>query len=147
MDRDAWVKAGLWFLVVQGLFVGVWALFFPSNFFTGFPGYGRTWVSPLGDFNEHLVTDVGGFNLAFAFLFGWAAVTLDRKVIVAGSLAFLLYALPHLSYHLAHSSALEPLDRVLQNGSLLVVIVIPGLLAWTSWKRGPASEPSDREPS
>lgn len=137
MDRDAWVKAGLWFLVVQGVFVGVWALFFPSSFHTGFPGYGRTWVSPLGEYNEHLISDVGGFNLAFAFLFGWAAVGLDRKVIIAASLAFLFYALPHLSYHLAHSSMLEPLDRVVQNLLLLGVVVVPALLAWTSWKRPP----------
>lgn len=141
MSRDAWVKAGLWFLVVQGAFVGIWALFFPGSFFTGFPGYGRTWVSPLGEFNEHFISDVGGFNLAFAFLFGWAAVTLDRKVIMAASASFLFYALPHFSYHLANSSVLEPLDRVLQNGSLLLVLVVPALLGWTSWKR-PSEEPN-----
>lgn len=67
MERDRWVKAGLWFLAIQGGFVGVWALFFPGSFFSGFPGYGRSWVSAIGEFNEHLVTDVGAFNLGSRF--------------------------------------------------------------------------------
>lgn len=135
MDRDAWVKAGLWFLVVQAAFVGIWALFFPASFFTGFPGYGRTWVSPLGEYNEHLVTDVGGFNLAFAALFGWAATTMDRRLIMAACASFLIFALPHFSYHLVHSSVLEALDVVLQNVSLLAVVVVPALLLWSAWKQ------------
>jgi hypothetical protein len=134
MERNAWVKAGLWFLVVQAAFVGVWALFFPASFYSGFPGYGRTWVSPLGSYNEHLVTDVGGFNLAFAALFAWAAMTLDRRLIMAACGSFLLFALPHLSYHLVHGSALEPVDVVLQNVSLLAVAVVPALLLWSAWR-------------
>lgn len=32
----------------------------------------RRWVAPLGPYDAHLVTDVGGFYLAFAALFAWA---------------------------------------------------------------------------
>jgi len=46
--------------------VGFWALLAPRSFYDDFPGGGRSWVSALPPYNEHLVRDVGGLpsNLA-----------------------------------------------------------------------------------
>ncbi len=132
MERDRWVKAGLWFLAIQGGFVGVWALFFPGSFFSGFPGYGRSWVSAIGEFNEHLVTDVGAFNLAFAVLFAAAAYLLDAKLTLAAAGSYLVFAIPHLSFHLMNRGDLGALDVALQNASLLLIVAIAGWLAWNS---------------
>jgi hypothetical protein len=48
--------------------VGGWVSLAPTLFFADFPGAGRSWVSPLGPYNEHLVRDVASLNLALAAL-------------------------------------------------------------------------------
>ena len=44
--------------------VGLWATASPESFYDDFPGMGRVWVAVDGPYNEHLVRDVGGLNLA-----------------------------------------------------------------------------------
>jgi hypothetical protein len=53
----------------------------PRTFYDDFP-FGRAWVEMLPPYNEHLVSDVGGFYLGFALLFAWAAVSLHRALVV-----------------------------------------------------------------
>ena len=57
MAHDTRVRISLWFLIVGAVGVGMWAQFFPHAFYNSFPGFGRSWVSVDGPFNEHLIRD------------------------------------------------------------------------------------------
>ena len=100
------------FLAAGALLVGAWAQFAPRSFYDSFPGAGRAWVSLDGPFNEHLVRDVGGLNLALAGLAVVAAVAMTPGLVRTTGLAWLLYGLPHAVYHAAHLAPLAPVDRV-----------------------------------
>ena len=58
----------LWLLTVPLVVTGAWALGAPESFYQEFPGGGRTWVSALPPYNEHLIRDVGSLSLALAVL-------------------------------------------------------------------------------
>lgn len=87
--------------------VGVWAQAFPRSFYDDFPGAGRVWVAVDGPFNEHLVRDVGGLNLALAFVAVVALATGSVLVARAAGGGALLYGVPHLAYHALN---LDPFD-------------------------------------
>jgi hypothetical protein len=44
--------------------VGVWAALWPPGFYDDFPWPGHPWVAPLPAYNEQLIRDFGGMNLA-----------------------------------------------------------------------------------
>jgi hypothetical protein len=133
--KQSGLRAGLLFLLFSALLVGVWALLAPRSFYDDFPSLGMAWVKPLPKYNEHLVRDVGGLHLAFAFLFGWAAITLDRRIIQVSSLAWLLYAIPHLIFHLLHLEKLSTQEAVLQTTALSLLVLVPLVLVVRSSKQ------------
>jgi hypothetical protein len=51
------VRGGLLVLAATPLVGGLWALLFPRAFYDDFPLPGADWVSTLGPYNEHLVSD------------------------------------------------------------------------------------------
>jgi len=126
-------RAGLAFLALVSAVTGAWALGAPASFFATFPAPGHPWVALLPPYNEHLVRDVGAFNLSFALLFAWAAFSLERRLVQAALVAYLAYAVPHLIYHVGHLAHFPPRDAAAQTLSLLIVVVIPcALLAAVS---------------
>jgi hypothetical protein len=140
-------RALLGVLALGGLVVGAWAQFAPHSFYASFPGGGRAWVAQDGPFNEHLIRDVGGLNLALALVTIAAMVSLGRGLVRAAGGAWAVYGLPHLVYHAAHLAPLAPVDRVV-NVVLLGGIVIAGLalLAWPGTGE-PATVPSPGRPA
>ncbi len=98
--------------------VGVWAQVFPRSFYDDFPGVGRVWVAVDGPFNEHLVRDVGGLNLALAVVAVVALITGSVLLARVAGGAALVYGLPHLVYHAAHLDAFDTGDQVALIGSL-----------------------------
>src|SRR5204863_9093052 len=102
-----WVQSGLIAMPVGGVLVGAWALFAPESFYRDFPGLGRHWVSVDGPFNEHLLRDVGGLNLALALITAVAAWRLGPTMIRAVCAGWLVYSVPHALYHAGHGSGLE----------------------------------------
>ena len=87
-------RVALWLLAAAMATVGVWAQFAPASFYASFPA-GRAWVAADGPYNEHLVRDVGGLNLALAFLLAVAATRLEPHVTRMIAVATLVYAVPH----------------------------------------------------
>jgi hypothetical protein len=104
------------------LLVGVWAQAFPRSFYDDFPGAGRIWVAVDGPFNEHLVRDVGGLNLALAFVAVLALVTGSVTTARAAGGAALLFGVPHLAYHALHLDAFDAADAVAMVVSLALVV-------------------------
>jgi hypothetical protein len=120
-------KVALVVIAGGSLMVGMWAQGFPRAFYDDFPGLGRTWVALDGPYNEHLVRDIGGLNLALAFVAVMALVTGSTLLARVTGGAALLYGVPHLLYHATH---LEPYDT----GDAVAMLASLGMAA-------PASEP------
>src|SRR4051794_58887 len=93
------LRTGLAFLAFVSVVTGAWALAAPASFFTSFPAPDHPWVVRLPPYNEHLVFDMGGFNLSFALLFVWAALKPERRLVQAALCAYLVYTVPHTLYH------------------------------------------------
>jgi hypothetical protein len=117
-------KIVLLFLLFNALLVGVWAQFAPASFYESFPGNAWTWVSVDGPFNEHLIRDVGGLNLAIAVLALFALLQPTLALLRATALVTLTYQLPHVIYHLIHVSILPTTaQQVMQSVGLLLGVV------------------------
>jgi hypothetical protein len=125
MTYQRWMRIALGYLALISLEIGLWAQFAPRSFFDHYPGLGRAWVGIDGPYNEHLVRDVGGLNLALAAVLIVALVTLSHLTIIAASLASLVYGVPHLLYHIAHADLLDGSDVVVSLGGLALFAVVP----------------------
>ena len=123
-----WLRAGLVFYLGVELLVGAWAAAWPRSFYDDFPWPGHPWVGPLPAYNEHLLRDFGGMNLAMAVVFGVAAATLDRRLATTALVAYLVFAVPHLVFHLNHLEPFATGDAVAQSAALVVLAVLPLLL-------------------
>lgn len=122
----------LWATALIGLFVGTWAAAWPRGFYDAFPGLGMIWISVDGPYNEHLVRDVGAlyFGLAAATL--WAALQRHEAAAVVASravgAAWLVFSVPHQTYHALHLDGLSTVDVVMQMVSLGSTVVLGALL-------------------
>ncbi len=120
-----------WALAATAAYVGLWAMAWPHSFFTSFPGFGQSWVAPLGPFNEHLVRDVGGLYVALLVFCVWAAVKGDAGTLRALGLAWLAFGLPHLAFHATHrhgfstaewAASLTPLTVTVLGAAILLLL-------------------------
>jgi hypothetical protein len=88
------------------------------------PGWGTPGWGLLPGYNEHQVGDFGGMNLAMAVVLGVAA-TLDRRLATTALVAYLVFALPHLVFHLNHLEPFVTVDAVAQVVMLAVAAGLP----------------------
>ena len=135
--RRRLLRGGLVSLAIPAAWVGFWALAAPRSFYDDFPGW-SAWVAPLGPYDEHLVRDVGAFELAFVALAIFAAVTLDRRLVQGALLGFVISGTPHLIYHATFTEPLSTVDNVLSLAALAGGVVVPLLLLPLT--RAPRSE-------
>jgi hypothetical protein len=142
-----WRRLFLWLLAALGVFVGGWALFAPREFYDSFPFppiFGP-WVSGDGPFNEHLIRDVGSLYLALAAASVAAALMRRADASIAVGVAWLVFSVPHLVYHLGHLDHLAPIDAIGQPISLAASLVLAIPLCLPP-RREPANpKPADRE--
>ena len=124
MAHDRVVRVLLVIMGVPSILIGVWAGFFPRGFYDYFPGAGRVWVAPDGPFNEHLVRDVGVLNLSLAVVTIAAAIWLTRPLVRATAVAWLVYGVPHLVYHVRHRSPFDTDDQVSIVASLALAPIL-----------------------
>lgn len=103
-------RLALGWLTIAALQLGFWALLAPQSFYDNFPGFGRSWASVDGPFNEHLVRDVGALNLALAVLLIAAAIRLSRELVVVAAVASLVWGVPHFIYHVFNTEGLDTSD-------------------------------------
>jgi hypothetical protein len=130
-------------LAVSSAIVGAWAQFFPRSFYNSFPGLGRHWVAVDGPYNEHLVRDVGGLNLALVVVLVAAIATLAPVMVRVAALAYLVYALPHFVYHLHHLDAYDSSDQMGNALSLGTTVLVPVVLVALTWPRVDARQPDE----
>lgn len=122
-------RAALGFLFVAAVVIGLTATVAPRSFYDDFP-FVANWVELLPPYNEHLVTDVGGLYLGFAVLFAWAAWTLDRTLVHAVSIAWMLTATLHLVFHSGHLSGFGTADAIAELLTLALLLAPPPIAIW-----------------
>jgi hypothetical protein len=128
--------AGLAFVALQ---LGVWATVAPHSFYTSFPGGGRHWVAVDGPYNEHLMRDFGGLNLALALVTIAALVVGTRALVATAAGAWLVWSVPHIAYHAANLGVYGTSDQVANMFTLALAVVIPILLLWAAYNTSRAS--------
>ena len=126
--RDSAGRPSLALLFAAALLIGLTAAALPRTFYDDFPFLAH-WVDLLPPYNEHLVTDVGGLYLGFAVLFAWAAWTLERTLVRAVCVAWLLAAGLHLIFHAGHLEGFGTADAVAEIATLALLLVPPPLVA------------------
>lgn len=127
-------RLALAFLFLASLTIGLTAAAAPRTFYDDFPFLAH-WVELLPPYNEHLVTDVGGLYLGFALLFAWAAWTLERTLVLAVSVAWLLTAAIHLLFHAGHLDHFDTADAIAEIASLALLLVPPPIAVWATAQR------------
>jgi hypothetical protein len=118
------VRVAMGMLAASAAAIGVPASFAPRTFYDDFP-FVASWVDRLPPYNAHLVTDAGGFYLAFAVLFTWAAVRPSRALIVPLCWAWAVAAVLHLRFHVAHLSGFSTADAIAEIAGLALVLALP----------------------
>ncbi|GAA2041455.1 hypothetical protein GCM10009819_29150 [Agromyces tropicus] len=124
--NTTWRRSILWALNALGAFVGAWALLAPRSFADGFPfpALFEAWVGVDGPYNEHLIRDVGALYLALVAAGVVAALMRRADASVAVGVAWVVFSIPHLAYHLGHLDGLPPLDAVAQPIALASSLVL-----------------------
>jgi len=120
--------------------LGLWILLLPD----------MSWkwrrVSLLPPYNEHLLRDLGGADLALAVVLCAATVTMERRLVVTPLVAYLTAAVPPLTFHAGH---LEPLSAGSGAGSMALPgagVVLPAALLWPAADPSAFAEPKPRPP-
>ena len=117
------LRLGLGLLAVTELVLGVWTQFFPRSF------YAVPTVDHTPPFSEHLMRDFGGATLGLALVLGAAALWPETRLVVVATLAYLVFAVPHLAFHAAHLSEATAAEATVLTVLLLGSVVLPlGLL-------------------
>lgn len=118
-------QAVLLVLAGAAALIGLWAQLAPSSFHADFPGLRRFWISLDGPFNEHLIRDVGGLNLALAVLTASAAIRGRTGPARLAAGCWLIYSVPHFAYHATHLGPFEAIDAIAQVVSLALQVAAP----------------------
>ncbi|RYJ07339.1 MAG: hypothetical protein EON52_01765 [Actinomycetales bacterium] len=123
-------RAVLVITAALGLYVGLWAAAAPRSFYDSFPGLGHLWVAVDGPYNEHLVREVGSLYAALAAASLVAAACRRAEPGRVVGVAWLVFSVPHLGYHLTHLDGFDVVDAVGQvvSLSLTIVLVVPLLV-------------------
>jgi hypothetical protein len=125
-----WLRAALLLLTLSQVVVGTWQLLLPRSF------YDLYWVELLPPYNEHLMRDVGGLNLALAVVLGASALIMERRLVSTALLAYLTFAAYHLVFHVTHLEHFPQADAIAQTSALASGVAFPLVLLIVAWRAG-----------
>jgi hypothetical protein len=124
------LRAGLWFLTFVAFAVGLVATLAPRAFYDYVP-----WVNLMPPYAEHLMRDYGAMNLSLALVFVVAATTMERRMVRVALCGYLLFALPHLLFHVTHLENFTTWAAVGQTTALTLALLPVALLILTRQPR------------
>jgi hypothetical protein len=130
------LRAGVWFLTFVVVVVGLVATLAPRAFYDDVP-----WVNLMPPFSEHLMRDYGAMNLSLALVFVVAATTMERRMVRIALGAYLLFAIPHLIFHLTHLEHFTTAAAIWQTLLLTVAALLPVALLILTRQRGDSETP------
>ncbi|HEX2400523.1 MAG TPA: hypothetical protein VHJ79_11160 [Mycobacterium sp.] len=123
------LRAGMGFLTLVELAVGLVATLAPRAFYDYVP-----WVDLAPPFAEHLMRDYGAMNLALGLVTAVAAITMDRVMVRTSLAAYLLFAVPHLLFHVTHHDHYTDSQAVGETTALTIAVLIPLALLMFTWR-------------
>jgi AhpD family alkylhydroperoxidase len=137
------IRVALLVLAIPQLGIGVWAVASPSGWFETFPGAGNNWLPLYGPYSEHLAVDVGTAFLAIGVMLALAAVWMDRRLIIAAAIAYLVYQVPHTIFHLGADDVLPAGDQLANGIGLVLAVLLPPGIILGATRMGSQPEGSD----
>lgn len=123
------LSAGMWFIAAVEITVGVVATLTPRWFYDNVP-----WVDLAPPFAEHLMRDYGAMNLALGLVTAVAAFTMDRVMVRTSLAACLLFAVPHLIFHVTHHEHYTASQAVGETTALTIAVLLPLALLALTWR-------------
>jgi hypothetical protein len=136
------LRMGIWFLALVELAVGLVATLTPRVFYDDVP-----WVSLAPPYSEHLMRDYGAMNLALAVVTLVAAVTMEQLMVRAALTAYLVFAIPHLLFHVTHHQHYTAKAAVSETAALVVAALLPVVLLALTGERPLVGAPPGRPPT
>ncbi|WP_070194831.1 hypothetical protein [Streptomyces oceani] len=122
-NRPLIIRLCLTFLILEGLVIGVHALFFPRYFYEEF-FLGASWLQEMGAYSEHLTRDAGALYLGLTVATYHAARRLTPDYVQGICMANAVAAFPHMIYHMVNWRMSGFWDTVPQAGTLFITVVI-----------------------
>jgi hypothetical protein len=124
------LRVGIWFLVFVELAVGTVATLTPRVFYDDIP-----WVSLAPPYSEHLMRDYGAMNLALAVVTLVAAITMEQLMVRVALAAYLVFAIPHLLFHVTHHRHYTATAAIAETAALVVAMLLPVALLSLTGRR------------
>jgi hypothetical protein len=114
------LQVGIWFLALVELTVGIIATLTPRVFYDYVP-----WVSLAPPYSEHLMRDYGAMNLALTVVTFVAAITMEQLMVRVALAAYLVFAIPHLLFHVTHHQHYTTTAATAETVALVVAMLLP----------------------
>ncbi len=124
---------------VAALTIGGWAFLWPRGFYQDFPYPGASWVSTLGPFDEHLMVDFGSALIGLGLIVLIAAWKRSIQALRIAMVGYAAFGALHFGYHLGTFEAFSAASAITQATALLVLVVVPALVLYTTRTRGEKS--------
>ena len=123
----ALIRLQLAILVLVELLVGFWNQVFPASFYRTFPT-----VDLTPPYSEHYARDFGGATLGIALVLAIALISPRAVFVIPATLAYSLYSIPHLIFHVHHLQGASSLEAVgLTAANALVALMGLAAIAMT----------------
>jgi hypothetical protein len=136
------LRIGIWFLAIVELGIGVVATLTPRAFYDHVPG-----VSLASAYSEHLMRDVGAMSLALAVVIFVAAITMEQLMVRTALTAYLVFAIPHLLFHVTHHQHYPTATAIIETTGLVILLLLPVALLVLTRERPPVGVPAGRPPT
>jgi hypothetical protein len=136
------LRIGIWFLAIVELAIGVVAALAPQVFYDDVLG-----VSLASPYSEHLMRDLGAMNLALAVVTFVAAITMEQLIVRTALTAYLVFAIPHLLFHVTHHQHYPTTTAIVETTGLVVLLLLPVALLVLTRERPPVGGPAGRPPT
>jgi hypothetical protein len=104
---NVFIRLALAILFLDELIVGASNALVPASFYRHFPT-----VDLTPPFSEHYARDFGEATLGIALLLGIALVRPRAHFAIPAALAYSVFALPHVVFHLLHLEGATPTEAV-----------------------------------
>ena len=134
---DVLLRVGIWFITIVEFAVGIVATLAPRAFYDHVP-----WVNLAPPYAEHLMRDYGAMNLALGLVFVVAAITMNRLIVRAALAAYVVFAIPHLLFHVTHHQHYTTPATIGETTALIVAALLPIALLILELRYGGSRNPT-----
>jgi hypothetical protein len=92
------------------------------------------WVDLAPPFAEHLMRDYGAVNLVLGLVTAGAAITMNPVMVRTSLAAYLVFAVPHLLFHVTHHQLYTASQAGDEITALTIAVLLPIALRALTWR-------------